>query len=101
VAAKVNRLKSIQADFELVIEDRKENTRNSSTGNLLLKQNRYRIISEGSTIYYNGKTMWTHVPENNEVTVTEPDTREGDVFSNPYRILTCDSDFKYVCKADR
>jgi len=96
VAAKTSRMKSIQADFELIIEDRKEKTRNSAAGSLLLKQNKYRIISGGSTILYDGKTMWTYVEENNEVTVTEPDIQEGDLFSNPYRILALyKSDFKY------
>ena len=96
VAAKTNRMKSIQADFELIIEDRKEKTRNSAAGNILLKQDKYRVISGGSTILFDGKTMWSYVEENNEVTVTEPEMQEGDLLSNPYRILILyKSDFKY------
>jgi outer membrane lipoprotein-sorting protein len=96
VAAKTSQMKSLKADFELVIEDRKEKTRNSSFGSLLLKQNKYKINSQGSIIYYDGATMWTYVSENNEVTITEPDSREGDIFISPYRIFSLyNSDFKY------
>jgi outer membrane lipoprotein-sorting protein len=95
-AEKIRLLKSIQADFELVIEDRKEKTRNVSTGNLLIKQNKYRIISSGTTVYFNGKTMWTYTPDVKEVTITEPEKNEDQFLSNP-TILFSDynNDFKY------
>jgi outer membrane lipoprotein carrier protein len=96
VSAKTKSMKSIQADFELVIEDRKEKTKNTSTGNLVIKQNKYKINSEGSTIYYNGTTMWTYMSKNNEVTITEPDNKSGDFMSNPAVFFTSyNRDFKY------
>jgi outer membrane lipoprotein carrier protein len=96
VSAKTKSMKSIQAVFELVIEDRKENTKNTSTGNLVIKQNKYKINSEGSTIYYNGTTMWTYMSKNNEVTITEPDNKSGDFMSNPAVFFTSyNRDFKY------
>jgi outer membrane lipoprotein carrier protein len=96
VSAKTKSMKSIQADFELVIEDRKEKTKNTSSGNLVIKQNKYKINSEGSTIYYNGTTMWTYMVKNNEVTITEPDNKSGDFMSNPAVFFTSyNRDFKY------
>jgi len=96
VALKTKSMKSMQADFELVIDDRKEKTKNSSTGNLVMKQNKYKLSSEGSTVYYNGATMWTYMPANNEVTITEPDNQAGDFMSNPAVFFTLyKRDFKY------
>jgi outer membrane lipoprotein-sorting protein len=96
VASKTKSMKSLQADFELVIEDRKEKTKNSSAGSLLIKQNKYKVNSEGSTIYYNGTTMWTYMTGANEVTITEPDNQAGDFMSNPAIFFTIYSrDFKY------
>jgi outer membrane lipoprotein-sorting protein len=96
VAAKTQSMKSMQADFELVIEDRKENTRNTSSGNLLIKQNKYRISSQGSVAYFNGKTLWTYVQEPNEVTITEPVGQAEDFMSNPAIFFTVyKRDFKY------
>jgi outer membrane lipoprotein-sorting protein len=88
VASTINSLQSMKADFELLIEDRKEKTKNSSTGNLLLKHNKYKLISEGSTVYFNGTTMWTYVSANNEVTITEPSVNAADFMSNPAGFFT-------------
>jgi outer membrane lipoprotein-sorting protein len=96
VAARVKQMKSIQADFELVIEDRKENTKNKSVGNLLIKQDKYKISTSGSVVYFNGLTMWTHMIDLQEVTITEPDNTDDEFLSNPAKIFTWyNRDFKY------
>lgn len=96
VAAKAKLLKSIQADFELVVEDRKEKTQTKSAGNLLIKGNRYKITTPQSVVYFNGKTMWTHMIKEQEVTVTEPEASEEDPMTNPSRLFTWyNRDFKY------
>jgi outer membrane lipoprotein-sorting protein len=95
-AQKVKSMKSLQSDFTLVVEDRKERTKNTSTGNLLVKQNMYKITSEKSIIFFNGKTMWTYQPGNNEVTITEPKNQADDFMSNPALFFTLyQRDFKY------
>lgn len=96
MALKTQAMQSMQADFELVIEDRKEKTKNISSGNVLIKKNKYKINSQGSTVYFNGKTMWTYIQDNNEVTITEPDTEPDDFLSNPAAFFTLyKRDFKY------
>lgn len=96
VAAKAKQLKSIQADFELVVEDRKEKTQTKSAGNLLIKGNRYKITTPQSVVYFNGKTMWTHMIKEQEVTVTEPEGSAEDPMTNPSRLFTWyNRDFKY------
>ena len=96
VAAKAKILKSIQADFELVIEDRKAKSKNASSGNLLMKQTKYKITASGNTVFFDGKTMWTYTPQNQEVTVTEPDISGEDFLSNPSKIFNFyNRDFKY------
>jgi|GEM_PF-92862 len=96
VAAKTKSMKSMQSDFELVIEDRKEKTRNSSAGNLVIKQNKYKINSKESVVFFNGTTMWTFSPSHNEVTVTEPGVHTDDFMSNPADFFSFyKRDFKY------
>lgn len=96
VSAKARQLKSIQADFELVIEDRKDKSKTKSTGSLLIKNDKYRITTPQSVVYYNGKTMWTHMIREQEVTITEPETSADDPMGNPARLFTLYSrDFKY------
>lgn len=96
VAQRFTSMKSMQSDFELVIEDRKENNRNTSAGNLLMKQKKYRLTSEGNTVYFNGITMWTYNTAGNEVTITEPEIQPGDFMGNPTSFFTSyKNDFKY------
>jgi len=96
MALKTQAMQSVQADYELVIEDRKEKTKNISSGNVLIKKNKYKINSQGSTVYFNGKTMWTYIQDNNEVTITEPDSEPDDFLSNPAAFFTLyKRDFKY------
>jgi len=96
IAAKAKQMKSIQADFSVVVEDKKENTKNSSTGNLLMKKEKYKISTRGSVVYFNGKTMWTHTIDDQEVIITEPGNNEEDMMSNPANIFTLyNRDFKY------
>ncbi|MBN2481668.1 MAG: outer membrane lipoprotein carrier protein LolA [Bacteroidales bacterium] len=95
-AAKINNLKSIEADFKLLIEDRKEDLKNVSTGNILIRQDRYKLTSSGNTVFYDGKTMWTYASDVNEVIITEPDPSGEDFLSNPAKIFTgYGRDFKY------
>jgi outer membrane lipoprotein carrier protein len=96
IAAKAKQMKSIQADFSILVEDKMENTQNTSTGNLLMKKEKYKISTKGSIVYFNGKTMWTHTIEENEVIITEPGNSEDDFMSNPVNIFTLyNRDFKY------
>lgn len=96
VAKKTNSLSSLQTDFELVIHDRKDGTRTTSKGTLLLKKEKYRLNSEGSMVYFDGTTMWTFIPENNEVTITQPELTSGNFLSNPSSFFdSYKEDFKY------
>ena len=96
VSAKFKSLQSIQTDFELIITDRKENTRNASAGKLTMKQSKYKLDGEGSTVYFDGATMWTYISANNEVTITEPENSSPDFMSNPATFFnTYKSEFKY------
>jgi outer membrane lipoprotein carrier protein len=96
MASKAKQMKSIQADFELVIEDRKEKTKNKSAGNLLIKNEKYKITTSESVVYFNGKTMWTYMIGNKEVTISEPDENNEEFLSNPAKIFeSYNRDFKY------
>lgn len=96
VAEKTKSYKSIEADFELIIEDRKEKTQTFSGGLLRLKGDKYRIESMGSIVYFDGKTVWTYTEDIEEVVITEPDTADESFLSNPAQIFYWyNRDFKY------
>ncbi len=96
VALKFKSLQSIQSDFELIIQDRKENTKNATSGHIVMKQKKYKLNSQGSTVFFDGVTMWTYVAANNEVTITQPENPQMDYLSNPLGMFTSyKADYKY------
>jgi outer membrane lipoprotein carrier protein len=95
-AAKASSLKSIQADFQLLIEDKKDNSKNSSNGSVVMKKEKYKVITAETIVYFDGKTMWTHNVTAREVIITQPEKSEDDFFSNPASLFNLyDKDFKY------
>jgi outer membrane lipoprotein-sorting protein len=56
------------------------------TGSILLNGKKFKLNAEGITTWFDGKTQWTFVPENEEVNVTEPTDEELQSI-NPYTFL--------------
>ncbi|MBN2274496.1 MAG: outer membrane lipoprotein carrier protein LolA [Bacteroidales bacterium] len=101
VAAKTKQYQSIQADFSLVVVDHKEDIKNTSNGSIIIKGDKYKVSTAGTTVFYDGKTMWTYVETDNEVTITEPGSQEDDFLSNPAMIFTWyNRDFKYQYRGE-
>ncbi len=95
-AEKTNSCNSIQADFQLIISNRIEDTESVSEGNIIISDDKYYIEMMGSEIFYNGNTMWTWIEDIEEVTITEPDTASDDFTDNPAKIFTFyNRDFKF------
>lgn len=96
VSEKTKNYSSIVADFELIINNRRDDMTSNSKGIIKLKGNKYYLESMGSKIYFDGNTLWSYMEDINEVTITEPDTSEGDFMENPIRIFDFyNRDFKY------
>lgn len=96
VSSNMMSYETIEADFALVIDNRMENLHSKSTGTIQVKGSKYYMESMGTTVYYNGKTMWSYMEDINEVTITEPDPAEGDFVDNPALIFSFyNRDFKY------
>jgi outer membrane lipoprotein-sorting protein len=101
MAEKIGHYQSIQADFSLIVFDHKENHKTTSDGSIILKGGMYKVKSGSTTVYYNGKTMWTYAGDDNEVTITEPDTADNDFLSNPAKVFTFyNRDFKYFYRGE-
>lgn len=77
---------AVKADF--VIKNFVGQTQNGQpmTGSILLDGKKFKLNAQGITTWFDGKTQWTYVPENEEVNVTEP-TEEELQSINPYTFL--------------
>lgn len=96
VAEKSKKYTTIQTDFELTIDNRREDFSSSSKGILKVKGDKYFMESADTRVYYDGETLWTYMEDINEVTITEPDKESEDFVENPTLIFDLyNSDFKY------
>jgi outer membrane lipoprotein-sorting protein len=99
VKQKFQTIKSLQSDYELAVEDRKEKTRETLQGNLTMKQNKYKITSSQSVIWFNGTTLWSYSPTHHEVTISSPQPETEDFMSHPstfFNSYTRDFKYRYV-----
>lgn len=96
VSAKTKEYSTIQADFELIIENRTENHKTNSKGIIKIKGRKYYMESMGSKVFFDGKTLWTFMEDIKEVTISEPDESSDDFVENPALIFDFyNRDFKY------
>ena len=59
----------------------------TQSGNLLLKGNKFYLESGGIQTWFDGKTQWSYVEQNEEVNVSEPAPEEVQSV-NPYALVT-------------
>lgn len=68
-------------------------------GSLTMSGRCFKLITDRLSIWYDGKTQWTYVPENEEVNITEP-TADELLETNPVEIINA-SMSKYSARVVR
>ncbi|MDD4970176.1 MAG: outer membrane lipoprotein carrier protein LolA [Paludibacter sp.] len=84
---------AIKTNFKLAISDKKDPQPIVSTGTFTLKGNKFVLEMDAMKAWFDGKTQWAYVSQNNEVSITEPTVKELSE-TNPMAIL---SGFKSKC----
>lgn len=78
---------NIRFDFSYVLENKKEQIRQEMEGNVTLAGDLYKLIFLEAIQLFDGKKIYTIVPENEEITVSFPEDEE-DVSVNPSKLMT-------------
>ena len=87
VSGKISSFKNMKFDFTYVLENRPENIRQETNGSVTISKDLYRINFLGFEQLFDGKMTYTIVPENEEITISDPE--EGPEFGiNPSELLT-------------
>lgn len=87
VTAKVRSYKNIVIDFKYTLSNTKENINQDSKGNVTLEGDKYCLNFMGVTKIFDGKKIYTVVPEDEEVTISSAnDDDEKSV--TPSKMLT-------------
>ncbi len=99
IAEKNQSGKATMAEFTLEYKNlQSESNSTTSRGKIIMKDDKYKLDIRNSVVYYDGKTMWNHLTNVNEVNISEPVTKpeEQDILNHPNQIFTIyKKDFKY------
>jgi outer membrane lipoprotein-sorting protein len=99
IAEKNQSGKATIAEFTLEYKNlQSKDNSTTSKGKIIMKDEKYKLDIRNSVVYYNGKTMWNHLTDVNEVNISEPVTKPGeqDILNHPNQIFTIyKKDFKY------
>ncbi len=87
VSAKVNSYDNIQIEFKYQLNNKESNTKQESKGNVTLEGEKYLLNFLGFTKMFDNKKVYTIVPANEEVTITDADDDEEGSLS-PSQMLT-------------
>ena len=87
VSGKISSFKNMKLDFTYVLENRPENIRQETNGSVTISKDLYRINFLGFEQLFDGKMTYTIVPENEEITISDPE-EESELGINPSKILT-------------
>ena len=71
VSNKVKSYENIQIDFKYSLENTRENVKQDTRANITLKGDNYVLNMLGVTRIFDGKTIYTIVPEDEEVTISD------------------------------
>jgi len=95
VSSKVKSYDNIVIDFKYVLNNPKENINQESKGNVALKGNLYNLNFMGVTKIFDGKKVYTIVPEDEEITISKFDDNDDNAVT-PSKMLTFfQSGYKY------
>jgi len=83
VNKKYESLDAMQVDFKLTIKGENEI---EQSGKVYLKGEKYRMELNSQDVISNGKTVWFHLKDNEEVQINNPDP-DGDDFLSPANMI--------------
>jgi len=86
VSAKVNSYENIQIEFKYELNNKEAKTKQESNGNVTLEGDKYLLNFLGFTKIYDTKKVYTIVPANEEVTIS--DAEDDETGLSPSDMLT-------------
>jgi outer membrane lipoprotein carrier protein len=88
------------AKFTIDSENHQNGEKQSNTGEILIKSDKYRMNLNKTIIYYDGSSIYNYIPESNEVSIVKLDKNKDDSFfkdpSKLFNIYTKDYKFRLL-----
>lgn len=85
-ATKFKSYKAVEVDFNLSMENKAEDIHEAHKGQAWMKGNLYKLNLMEVENYYDGKNIYTYMPEANEVNIKNPEEEEEEML-NPTNLF--------------
>ena len=87
VSEKVKSYNNISLDFKYVLENTTENIKQETKGDVIMQGEKYKLNILGITRLFDGKTLYSISPEDEEVTISSESDNEEDAIT-PSKMLS-------------
>ena len=81
VSAKMNTYQNIYVEFKYVLDNTKESVHQETRGNATLKGDLYNVNFLGTNQLYDGKKVFTIIPEDEEVNISDADADDDNTLT--------------------
>ncbi len=86
---------SVSIDFTITMTSLRDEISEEFEGKVTMKGEKYRLVIMGTESWFDGSSIFTYMPDINEVIISDPD-EDGGLLSNPTRLFTMyHEEFKY------
>ena len=86
VSETIAAFENLSFDFSYTLENRQENIKQETSGTVTVEGDRYKLMYLGAEQLFDGEKTYTVVPENEEITISNPEDGE-DFGINPSELL--------------
>jgi outer membrane lipoprotein-sorting protein len=86
LAEKTTSAPSISVDFTISMESQRDDISEEFDGRITLRDEKYRLSIMDTEIWFDGKSVYTYLPQVNEAIISDPD-EDGGLMSNPTEIF--------------
>ncbi len=87
VSAKMKSYTTMKIEFTYTLDNNAEKIHQSKTGVVTIKGNKYLLDISGQKIISDGKTVWTYIPDAEEVQINNVNVKDNEAL-NPAKLLS-------------
>ncbi|WP_053977198.1 LolA family protein [Mangrovimonas xylaniphaga] len=96
VSAKIKSYDNISIDFKYSLNNASENINQETRGNVVLQGEKYKLNILGATRIYDGKTLYTISPDDEEVTISSNNTEDEDTITPSQMLSFYEEGYRYA-----
>ncbi len=86
---------SIKLKFLFIMENKEEKVTDTTKGTIYIKDDMFKLFFSGNEIFSDGKTVWTHQVDINEITITAADPNDETALNPSTLLKVYEKGFKY------